>query len=62
MRSGDHINGEAVQDLRRRVGYTQQDLAEALGVTNTTVSRWERGGPIPRVKQQLILRLFGVPR
>jgi len=29
--------------LRRRLGWTQQQLAVALGVAVTTVARWEQG-------------------
>jgi DNA-binding transcriptional regulator YiaG len=32
-----------VQRLRRRLGLTQVELAERLGVHPLTVSRWERG-------------------
>lgn len=34
--------------LRRRLGLTQKELAEALGVDQVTVSRWERGVDAPR--------------
>ena len=30
-------------EVRRAAGYTQDDLAEALGVTQASVARWERG-------------------
>lgn len=32
---------QAVFDLRRQLNFTQQELAEAVGVTSVTVCRWE---------------------
>lgn len=41
--------GRAIQKLRHHAGYTQQELAEALYVTDKAVSKWERGLSIPDI-------------
>jgi putative transcriptional regulator len=35
-------------DLRRAVSLTQDEVAQACGVSKTTVSAWERGAAVPR--------------
>jgi DNA-binding transcriptional regulator YiaG len=35
--------GRIIRSWRRRVGFTQEGLAQALSVTFSTVSRWENG-------------------
>ena len=39
--------GAFIASCRKAKGYTQQQLAEKLGVTNKTVSRWETGKYMP---------------
>ena len=45
---------ERILRLRRAMGLTQEDFARRMGVTATTVSRWERGEKVPSMR--LILR------
>lgn len=37
------IFSENLPQLRRRAGYTQEGLAEALGVSRQAVGKWESG-------------------
>lgn len=39
--------GALLRELRKERGLTQEQLAEMLGVTNRTVSRWETGTNVP---------------
>lgn len=39
--------GQLIFQLRQEKGLTQQQLAEKLGVSNKTVSKWERGLGLP---------------
>ena len=36
-----------VRSARKRLGLTQVELAQRLGVISTTVSRWETGAAVP---------------
>lgn len=53
--------GEFLYTLRKERGMTQAELAEALGVTNKAVSKWETGEAMPETALLLPLsRIFGV--
>ncbi len=44
---GSRHPGQVIRAWRRRAGLTQEGLAVALGVTFSTVSRWENGHVVP---------------
>jgi DNA-binding transcriptional regulator YiaG len=49
--------GDAVRSLRRQLGMTQEELAQSLGITVGTVSRWEKGRFRPsRLARALIIQ------
>ena len=39
--------GRAVRDLRERRGWSQSQLADAAGMTQSAVARFEAGGTVP---------------
>ncbi|MCO7136139.1 helix-turn-helix domain-containing protein [[Clostridium] leptum] len=50
------------RDYRRACGYTQCQLADMVGVDQTTVSKWEHEIAYPHVSQLLILqRVLHIP-
>ena len=53
--------GEFLSVLRKSKGYTQQEVADILGVSNKTVSSWEFGGSCPDISMlPAIAELYGV--
>ena len=42
--------GEQIKMARKKLGYTQAEFAKRLGVTNASISLYERGVNIPSVK------------
>ena len=35
--------GEVIRNARKSLGLTQRQLAEKIGVANTSISNWEKG-------------------
>ena len=51
-----------IKELRTAAGMTQKALAEQLGVTVPTVSKWELGQRTPELERVFRMTLiFGVP-
>ena len=52
---------EKLLELRRREGLSQEQLADRLGVTRQSVSKWESGAAAPELSKLVALSdLFGV--
>jgi transcriptional regulator with XRE-family HTH domain len=50
---------EKVKELRRRKGWAQEDLAQEVGVSLSTVQRWEsKGGNPTRLARRELKRFF----
>ena len=53
--------GDKIAELRRQRGWSQGNLAERLGVTRQSVSKWESGASVPDLDKIIGLsELFGV--
>lgn len=52
---------EKLQELRKKKGLTQEELAEALFVSRTAISKWESGRGYPSIDSlKAIAKFFGV--
>lgn len=49
------FRGKIIREVRRKKGWTQKDLARALGVAQARISEWERGIGSPTVENYIIL-------
>ena len=55
------ILADKLIELRKKNGWSQEELAEQLGVSRQSVSKWESGASIPDLDKILKLSaLFGV--
>lgn len=55
------ILAEKIADLRKKEGWSQEELAERLGVSRQSVSKWEGGASIPDIDKIIAMSgLFGV--
>ena len=51
--------GEKVKELRKKRGWTQEDAAREIGVSLSTVQRWEKqGGKPTRLAHRELKRFF----
>lgn len=48
-------SGKKLQKLRKKNNYSQEELAELIGVARQTISKWELGETSPDLKQATIL-------
>ena len=47
-----------IRELRQRLGVTQKELAQMVGVSENTVQNWEYGRKIPATKHQILRTLM----
>ena len=45
----NYVNGNGIRTLRESLGLTQKDLANRIGVSDKTVSKWETGRGLPDI-------------
>ena len=55
------ILADKIIELRKKNGWSQEELAEKLGVSRQAVSKWEGAQSVPDIQRILEMsRLFGV--
>ena len=56
-----HMTAEQIKGIRARLGYTQERLAAAIGVSVRTVMNWEQGNGWPNAENADRLTLLDTP-
>ena len=47
-----------VKGIRTKIGLTQKELAEKIGITQRAVQKWEAGGVVHESKKKMLLSLL----
>jgi DNA-binding transcriptional regulator YiaG len=53
------VNGVEIREARERMGMTQEQLAQQIGVHLRTVGNWERGQTVPKNRMARLRRVLG---
>jgi transcriptional regulator with XRE-family HTH domain len=53
------MRGDLIRRAREARGWTQEELATAVGVGPRTIGNWERGATIPRNRAGKLHAIFG---
>ncbi len=49
------VQNTALKEARKRMGYTQEQLADALCIKKSTICNWENGRAFPQMIQAILL-------
>ncbi|NWF62284.1 MAG: helix-turn-helix transcriptional regulator [Fischerella sp.] len=55
-------SGKNFTALRESLGLTQKQIADAVGLTDQTVSNWERGVNVPRLTLRQTVKLCEITK
>lgn len=63
MSMGRNMVGKYLRILRKKYGISQKELALEMNVSKQTISNWEVGRKLPRMKAiEKLAKLYGVPK
>lgn len=52
------MNDLDIKEIRKKLGLTQKELAQRLGVSEATIQNWEYGRTIPATKHQILCSML----